>query len=426
KDYIAMPKGNNYQSLHTTVIVPGGERVEFQIRSREMHEMAEHGIASHWKYKEGKLIADKDEMKFKWIRRLLDWQRELSDPAEFLDTVKLDLFVDDIYVFTPTGELKELPRGSTPVDFAYSIHTDVGHRCVGARVSGKIVPLRSVLRSGDTVEIITGKHKRPNPDWLHFVVTSRAKAKIRQYSRQEEHDQSGAIGRGLLERACTRVGLTADQVLKHPAVEKFALDASYENAEALLIPVGYGKISPQQLIHLAQPEEKKDEKETAADESVLTKLVKKLSRGGPGPIRVGGMGNMLVSFGKCCNPIVGDSIVGYVTRGRGISVHLADCPRVIGMDPERKMPVQWEKGAEITRVARLKVICVDRPGLLAAMTEAITSVGANIAAASIKTSDDKTATNLFDVEIKDVAQFRKVVKSLERVKGVISVERIRG
>lgn len=421
KDYIAMPKANNYQSLHTTIMGPFGERVEFQIRTQDMHAVAEQGIAAHWKYKEGKLISDKDEMKFQWIRKLLEWQSELSDPTEFLDTVKLDLFADDVYVFTPRGELKELPRSSTPVDFAYMVHTDVGHCCVGARVNGKIVPLRHELHSGDLVEIITQKQKRPHKDWLQFVKSSRAKAKIRQWIRQQEHEQSAAIGRGLLEKAAQRAGTTLSRVLESSEVEKFAHEASYDNAESLLIPIGYGKISAQQIVNLVVP----PKEETAPkSESVLGKLVKRFSRAG-GPVKVGGMSDMLVHFGKCCNPITGDPITGYVTRGKGVSIHLLDCPRVVGMDPDRRIAVTWESGTNVTRQTRLKVLCVNRPGLLAGMTEAITSVGANIAAASVKTNEDQTATSFFDVEIKDVAELRKIIKSLERVKGVISVQRTR-
>ena len=422
KDYIAMPKGNNYQSLHTTVIGPEGIRVEFQIRTRDMHNIAEHGIAAHWKYKEGRLIEDKDEIKFKWVRRLLEWQRELSDPTEFLDTVKLDLFADDVYVFTPHGDLKEFPRGSTPVDFAYAVHTDVGHSCVGAKVNGKIVPLRYHLRSGDSLEIVTQKQKRPNKDWLNFVVTSRAKAKIRQFLRSEEHGQSEAIGRELLEKAASRYGLSVNDLLKNPVIEKFARDASYDGAIALLPPIAYGKISAQQIVNLVVEEK---ESQQSKPENVLEKIVRKLGRSSKSPVRVGGMGNMLVNFGKCCNPIAGDPIVGYVTRGRGVSIHVVDCPRVIGIDPDRRVDVEWETKTDIARIARIRVVCVNRPGLLAGMTESITSEGANIAAASIKTNEDQTASNIFEVEIQNVSQLRKIMKSLERVKGVISVERVR-
>lgn len=427
KDYIAMPKANHYQSLHTTVVGHHGERMEFQIRTREMHDICEHGIAAHWKYKEGRLVDDKDEMKFKWIRRLLDWQRELSDPTEFLDTVKLDLFSEDVYVFTPKGELREYPRGSTPLDFAYSVHTDVGNSCVGARVNGKIVPLRYLLRSGDTIEIITQKNKRPNKDWLQMVRTSRAKAKIRQYLRIDEHEQSAAIGRELLEKAAGRAGLSLSRVLDDPAVKNFAKEASYESAEALLVPIGYGKISPVQIVHLVAPEEKNTEKKGIADNvtGVIGKFVKKFGKSRD-PVRVGGISNMLVSFGRCCNPVVGDPIIGFVTRGRGVSVHVADCPRVIGLDPDRRIDVEWASDAEVSRTARIRVVCSNRPGLLAGMTESITEHGANISAASCRTNEDLTATNIFDVDIKNIAMLRKIMKSLERVKGVISVERLRG
>jgi guanosine-3',5'-bis(diphosphate) 3'-pyrophosphohydrolase len=425
RDYIAMPKANNYQSLHTTVIGPHGERVEFQIRTRQMHEIAEHGIAAHWKYKEGRLIDDKDELKFKWIRKLLEWQSELSDPAEFLDTVKLDLFADDVYVFTPKGELLEFPRGSTPLDFAYAIHTDVGHSCIGSKVNGKIVPLRYELHSGDTVEILTGKKKQPHKDWLQFVRTSRAKAKIRQFLRSEEHDQSAAIGRELLDKACRRYGLSINQVLKSKKVAEFARNASYENAESLLAAIGYGKFSPMQVLELFLPPEKlRPEDKAKREESVIGKLVRRLKRP-KGLVKVGGLSDMLVTFGKCCNPIPGDSIIGFITRGRGVTVHVSDCPRVLGQDPERLMPVEWDMADSLTRIARIRVVCVDRMGMLAKITEAITTQGANIAGASVNVNEDKTATNSFDVEIKDLTQLRNIMKALERLKGIISVERVR-
>jgi len=421
KDYIAMPKANHYQSLHTTVICLHGERVEFQIRTKEMHDIAEHGIAAHWQYKEGKLVNDKDEMKFKWIRRLLQWQRELSDPTEFLDTVKLDLFADDVYVFTPKGELREFPNGSTPVDFSYSVHTNLGNSTIGAKVNGKIVPLRYKLKSGDTVEIIKQKQQRPNKDWLQFVKTSRAKAKIRQFLRSEEHDQSAAIGKNLLEKAAERTHLSLSDILSSDAVEKFAKESSYDSVEKLLVPIGYGKISAQQIVNLVLTERGA---ETKSPEEISVKRPQKPSS--REPIKVCGMSNMLVSFGKCCNPIAGDSILGYITRGRGVSIHRSDCPRIIGLDPERTIEAEWDTSVESKRVAKIKVVCLNKPGLLAGMTDAITKQGANIAAASIKTSDDNTATNYFDVEIKDTAQLRFVMKALERISGIISVERSNG
>jgi len=423
KDYIAMPKGNGYQSLHTTVVGPHGDRVEFQIRTQDMHESAEHGIAAHWKYKEGQLVEDKDEMKFKWIRKLLEWQSELSDPSEFLDTVKLDLFADDVYVFTPKGQLLEFPRGSTPLDFAYAIHTDVGHSCIGAKVNGKIVPLRYELHSGDAVEILTGKQKKPHKDWLGFVRSSRAKAKIRQFLRQEDRGRSAQLGRDLLEKECRKYNLNVNHILKSRELKEFADKASYELGEALLSAIGYGKISPMQIIALFVPHEQLHP-EAKEKESVLGRIVKRLKRS-KGMVKVGGMSDMMVGFGKCCNPVPGDPIIGYVTRGRGVVVHVKDCEKVLGHDEERLISVEWDMTNAQSRVSRIRVVCADRPGMLAKMTEAISEQGANIAGASIKINDDKTATNVFEVEIKDLAQMRSVIKGLERVKGIISVERMR-
>lgn len=425
RDYIAMPKANNYQSLHTTVIGLHGERVEFQIRTKEMHETAEHGIAAHWKYKEGRLVSDKDELKFKWLRRLLEWQSEISDSTEFLETVKLDLFAEDVYVFTPKGELRELPRDSTPLDFAYSIHTDVGHSTIGAKVNGRIVPLRYQLHSGDTVEIMTGKEKRPHKDWLQFVITSRAKAKIRQFLRQEEHEKSSIIGREMLDKACHRYGLNLNRVLKSKELEEYTRKASYENTEAILAAIGYGKVSPLQIISLfISKEELEGEQKPAEKETVLGKLVKRLTRP-KGLVKVGGFSDMLVHFGKCCNPVPGDPIVGYVTRGRGVSIHVADCPRVVGMDPARRVDVEWDMKSQATHSVKIRVVCVDRPGLLANITDAITNEKVNISAASIQTMDDQTAVNLFDLEIKDINQLRNVMKAISHIKGIISVERVR-
>lgn len=428
RDYIAMPKANNYQSLHTTVIGPHGDRIEFQIRTRQMHETAEHGIAAHWKYKEGRLMEDKDEMKFKWLRRLLEWQSEISDSTEFLETVKLDLFAEDVYIFTPKGDLRELPRGSTPLDFAYSIHTDLGHSTIGAKINGKIVPLRYQLHSGDTVEILTGKEKHPHKDWLQFVVTSRAKAKVRQFLRSEEHEKSRAIGHEMLEKACERHGLNINRVLKSRELDQFAKNASYEDSDAILSAIGYGKISPVQVIALFIPHEQlvpEEERREKEKESVLGKIVRRLTRA-KGLVKVSGYSDMLVNFGKCCNPVPGDSIVGFVTRGRGVSVHVADCPKVVGMDPTRKVEVEWDESSDAIHIAKVRVVCADRPGLLASMTEAITSEGVNISAATIHTTEDQTAVSDFDLEIKNSTQLRDVIKALERLKGIISVQRVRG
>lgn len=422
KDYIAMPKANNYQSLHTTVIGPHGERVEFQIRTREMHEVAENGIAAHWKYKEKDRIKDIDERKFKWIRQLLEWHSELSDPAEFLDTVKLDLFADDVYVFTPKGDLMELPRGSTPVDFAYEIHTEVGHNCVGAKVNGKIVPLRYELRSGDTVEIITQKNRHPNKDWLQFVKTSRSKAKIRQYLRGQERDRGLTIGQELLEKECRHYNRNVTDVLKDPKTAEFASKKGYKDVESLLVAIGYGKFSAQSVIECLYPGEERREARPFGI-TRIAQAVRRIAGRKKGLVKVDGYDDFLIHFGKCCNPVPGDSVVGYVTRGKGISVHLVDCPKVLERDPDRKVSVEWDASAGGYRTVRIRVICVDRPGMLIAMTEAITNHGVNIARASVGNREGEMAINYFDLEIENITQLRRVIKSLEGVKGVVSVRR---
>lgn len=432
KDYIAMPKANNYQSLHTTVVGLKGERVEFQIRTREMDDIAERGIAAHWKYKEGGKMGAKDEIKFKWIRQLLEWQKDLDEPAEFLDTVKLDLFSDDIYVFTPNGELRELPKGSTPVDFAYDIHTDVGHNCVGARINGRIVPLKYQLHSGDAVEIITQKNGRPNKDWLQFVKSPRAKAKIRQYIRLEERETACTIGRQLLEKECDRCEVSISKLLKSDEISRYMQDINTKDIDSVFVSIGYGKTMPFELISkiLSKEQIKKIEekdKKAAPEPSVIGKIVNKIrGKGVRGLVKVNGISDVLISFGKCCNAVPGDSIVGFVTRGKGISVHTMDCPKILASDTARIVPLEWDTASGITRLVKIRVTCVDRPGLLSSMSEAITDQGVNIKEASARSMDDQKALNVFEVEIRDTAQLRHVMNALEKVKGVIQVERVRG
>ena len=425
KDYIAMPKGNNYQSLHTTVIGPHGERIEFQIRTREMHDVAERGIAAHWKYKEGRIFDEKDEMKFKWIRRLLEWQKELSDPAEFLDTVKLDLFSEDVYVFTPKGALMELPRGATPVDFAYSVHSDVGNNCIGAKVSGKIVPLKYALRSGDTVEVITQKGRKPNKDWLQFVKTSKAKAKIRQYIRQEEHEHGVDIGKEIFEKECAKHGLSSSRILKSDEMEKYLREMHIKEPASMFVSIGYGRLSAHQVILHLVPKEQLNLPETQKKETIWQKVVGKITKRQKGLVKVGGLSDVLVTYGKCCNPVPGDSIIGYVTHGKGVSVHIRDCQKMLSADPERLVQVEWDSSSETSRIAKIRVICVDRQGILANMTEAITEEGVNITQAEVRTMEDKKAINVFDIEIKNTDELRSVIHALEKLKGVISVERMR-
>jgi GTP pyrophosphokinase len=425
-----MPKVNNYQSLHTTVIVPRGQRVEFQIRTREMHQIADWGIASHWRYKESGEIDMKDEMKFRWIRQFLEWQKDLSDPAEYLDTVKLDLFATDVYVFTPKGDIRELPTGSTPVDFAYAIHTEVGHRCVGARVNGKMVPLRYTLKSGDTVEVMTSADHSPSKDWLKYVQTSRAKARIRQFIREEQRDQAVALGKDLLEREAERLGLKESKLLGGEAYEAFAQERGIKNEGHLFALIGFGRISVQQILGAILPKEKLEELESAQPQarkkpSALSRIFQKAFEKSSGVVRVSGYDDLLVNLAKCCNPIPGDSIIGFITRGRGVTIHSTHCNKVLASDQARRVEASWNLKTKLPTATKIRVVCVDKPGLLADISQSISSEGVNISQATCRAIGDQKSLNTFEVGIKDLKHLHQLMKSLEKVKGVISVERVR-
>ncbi len=427
KDYIAMPKANNYQSLHTTMVCLEGERAEFQIRTQEMHEIAEKGIAAHWNYKENGSIDDQDQQKFQWVQELLKWQKELKDPAEFLDTVKLDLFATDVYVFTPNGDVRELPHGATPIDFAYSIHSDVGNRCMGAKVDEKIVPLNYRLRSGDTIEILTSAHQKPSKDWLKFAVTSRAKSRIRQVIQQEQRERSVILGKELIEKEFEKISLNPSKYLKKEEIEKIIQEMGYQNLETVEMHIGYGKISAYQFVSKLVPRELLAEKTAAAakPESTLSRIFKKVKERARSVVKVGGYDDIMVSLGKCCAPLPGDPIIGFITRGRGVVVHVSDCAKVLSTDPERRVDVAWDKKSEAAHQAKLKVVSADRPGLLASMSKMISNEGVNISQASIRTTSDEKAINIFEVEIKNTHQLKGVMRALEKLSGIISVERIR-
>ncbi|MBI2083239.1 MAG: bifunctional (p)ppGpp synthetase/guanosine-3',5'-bis(diphosphate) 3'-pyrophosphohydrolase [Deltaproteobacteria bacterium] len=425
KDYIGMPKTNNYQSLHTTVVGPQGQRVEFQIRTKEMDEIAEMGIASHWNYKEGGEIDIKDEVKFRWIRRFMEWQKELSDPAEYLDTVKLDLFASDVYVFTPKGDLKELPRGSTPVDFAYAVHTDVGHQCVGARVNGRMVPLRYQLKSGDSVDVRTSQGHKPSKDWLKFVRTSRAKAKIRQFIREEQRERATSLGHEILMRELERFSLDYPTVSKGSEIKKFMEEKGLKNLDHLLTMIGYGRITAHQVLSALLPPEKLEEKEKAEKGFGIGKFFKRAFEKPRALVNVDGYDDILVSLGKCCNPIPGDSIVGFITRGQGVKVHSATCSRVLASDPARRITVSWNLKEKTPITTRIRVVCVDKPGILADISQSISAVGVNISRASCHSIEDQKAINTFEVGIKDLNHLHQLMKSLQKVRGVISVDRVR-
>ncbi|MEK6787190.1 MAG: bifunctional (p)ppGpp synthetase/guanosine-3',5'-bis(diphosphate) 3'-pyrophosphohydrolase [Nitrospirota bacterium] len=424
KDYIAIPKSNLYQSLHTTVVGPKGEHVEFQIRTEEMHRVAEYGIAAHWKYKEQGRVQDKDSKAFGWLRQFIEWQTDLPDNRQFMDSVKLELFHDVVYVFTPKGIVKELPKGATPVDFAYAIHTEVGDHCVGAKVNGKIVPLRHEVTSGDTIEILTSSNQTPHRDWLKFVRTSRAKTKIKHWIKIEEQKRSLEIGWRLLEAEIRRHGLPPSQVFKSDALLDVAKQEGYATVEELAAAVGFGHVATAQVVGRLVPP-------TSAGTSIqpdpvsVPKVVG--TRGGEPGVQVKGGRDLLMQLSRCCNPVPGDKILGYITRGRGLTIHSVDCPNLeaLDYDRERLVMVEWDTATSSQHAVKIAVIAEDRTGVLANVSSAIAECNANISRAEIITREDRKAELDFVVEIADTSHLNRVLKAVERVEGVLTAKRLR-
>ncbi len=423
KDYIALPKNNMYQSLHTTVIGPYGERVEVQIRTHEMHRVAEFGIAAHWKYKGGESVGSADAQRFAWLRQLLEWQQNVSDPQEFLGSVKEDLFSDEVFVFTPKGDVLNFPEGASVIDFAYRIHSEVGHHCAGARVNGRLVPLRYRLRNGDTIEIVTTTGQTPSKDWLNYVKTSRAKARIRNWLKFQQRSRSLAVGREILERDLTRHRLDFKRLQREGRLQEVAEALSVKDEETLLASVGYGKITTQQVLARLLPPEQIEQR-AAREEGALRKLIRRMA-GGPAGVRVSGVEDVLVRFGRCCDPLPGERILGFITRGRGVTVHSIDCPRVLESDPERRVEVVWEAGANGMRPVNLEVVCLDQPGMLASITKAIGNAGVNISKAQVQITPEKQALNSFEVMVGTADQLNKVIRAIGKLRGIIRVSRPR-
>jgi GTP pyrophosphokinase len=428
KDYIALPKPNMYQSLHTTVIGPGSERIEVQIRTHEMHRVAERGIAAHWKYKErGGGIADQDAQRFSWLRQLLEWQKELKDPAEFLEGVKVDLFQDEVYVFTPKGDVRVFPRGATPIDFAYQIHTQLGDHVTGARINGKLESLRYKLRNGDVVEVLTSTHQHPGKDWLDFVGTTRARAKIRNHLRQDQREKSRRLGEELLERELHDAGISASKLMKSEGEMRRVFDLfKVQNLEELLIGIGYGKVDPEEVRKAVAPpddEGRKSEPPPSLREGRIAGLVRKVIRRDEGAIRINGIDDVLVRYAKCCNPLPGDDILGFITRGRGVTIHRRGCPKAFDTDPERRVEITWDSKARINRSVQLRVVTANLPGILANVGQTFMTQGINISEANCRASDDGRAVNLFSFVCEDLQQLKAVMKALAKVKGVVGVER---
>lgn len=421
KDYISLPKANMYQSLHTSVIGPYAHRMEIQIRTWEMNKVAEEGIAAHWKYKEG-VSGATDENQFDWLKQLLEWQKNLQDPKEFMEMVQMDLFPNEVYVFTPKGEVKEFPKGATPIDFAYSIHSEIGKKCSGARVNGRMVPLRYTLKNGDIIEIITSKRQHPRKDWLDYVKTPRAKSRIRQWIKKEERDESIVIGKNILEKAIEQSQLNLPSISKNEQIQAIAKDLSLQSIDDLLANIGYGKISANQVIGRLKPR-LGIEKESS--DGIVSKVVSRITRKkSTKGIKVKGIDDMLVRFANCCHPLPGEHVLGFITRGRGVTIHKYNCSHILDSDPERLVEVQWDPTNDDVYLARLKVTSVDRKGILADMSSIMAKKEANILQAEVKTTMDKKGVAYFTIEVEDYKHLEEIIGAMKKVKEVLIVERV--
>jgi GTP pyrophosphokinase len=423
KDFIAMPRPNGYQSLHTSVISEHGMPFEVQIRTIEQHRRAEEGIAAHWKYKEGRVGDQRDERYFKWMRQLLESQQEVHDPQEFIQNLKVELYPDEVYIFTPKGLVKALPRGATPVDFAYAIHTDLGHQCVGARVNGKMVPLRTRLKNGDIIEIVRQAGHRPSRDWLTFVATSRARSKIKHLIHAEEKTRAVELGRKLFEKEARRYDLNPRTIVDGELFARALADLAVTKADDLFAAIGYGKVQPKHVLVRLVPVDSLREK---APDGAVVSVVRRVLGSGEEKIKVKGFDDLMVFRARCCSPIRGEKIVGYVTRGKGVSVHSATCPNVVNLlyDPERRTEVEWDKSDAVARyTVKLTMEVEDRKGLLAAVSAKIAGINTNIKNMEARTGEDQHARIDVTIEISDLKHLEKVIKSLRGVEGVLGVER---
>jgi GTP pyrophosphokinase len=427
KDYIAMPKPNLYQSLHTTVVGDQGQPFEVQIRTREMEVIAEEGIAAHWSYKEGRVEAVSSDPNIVWLRQLLEWQKEVQDPRTFLTTLKVDLYPDEVYVFTPKGEVFSFPRGATPLDFAYRVHTDLGHHCAGARVNGKLVPLRTALANGDMVEVLTNPARNPSRDWLNLVTTSRAKSKIRQWLNTQQKQRATEIGRRMFDKEIRKYGLSLRKVTDGPDFKSYLQSEGLSKTDDLYSRIGFGKTEPRTILERVVGLEKLAES-PAEKPGRLRQAVSKILPFGTttSPLTIKGHGDLLAYLAKCCNPLPGEDIVGYITRGRGVSVHRIDCPNVENLlyNPEREIDVQWEQGKNEVYQVSLLIEVEDQQGMLARLTEAITRAGSNITAIEADThSETGRGTISVVCQLRDRKQLDKLLREVRSISGVLRVDR---
>ncbi|HUP66481.1 MAG TPA: bifunctional (p)ppGpp synthetase/guanosine-3',5'-bis(diphosphate) 3'-pyrophosphohydrolase [Thermoanaerobaculia bacterium] len=422
KDYIAMPKPNFYQSLHTTVVAEKGQPFEVQIRTREMDLIAEQGIAAHWKYKEGRVAASPDDQSFLWLRQLVEWQNEIKDPKVFMNSLRVDLYPDEVYTFTPKGDVYAFPRGATPLDFAYRIHTDLGNRCVGARVNGKLVQLKTPLRNGDIIEILSAPNQTPNREWLSMVVTSRARHKIRHWLNTEQKSRSVELGKKLLEKDAKRFRVPIRKLVAEGALDGVLSDHGYARIEDMYADVGYGKLSPRVIVERFIPDDDKRAEETP---SPLRDAVRRIFPfGGTPPIKVKGSDDLMTYLAKCCTPVPGEQIIGYVTRGKGVAVHSVDCPNVRNLmfNPDREIAVEWGEREPSSFRIDLEVLIEDRTGMLARVVSQIASLKTNIRNIEARTASGRGVIDL-TVEISDLRHLEKVIKGISSLDGVIDVHR---
>lgn len=427
KDYIATPRSNLYQSLHTTVVGPQGEYVEFQIRTADMHRINEYGVAAHWLYKEPGKVGGRDEQVFSWLRQFVEWHKDLADNRQFMDSVKLDLFHDVVFVFTPKGEVREVPVGATPLDFAYAIHTEIGDHCVGAKINGKLVPLRYQLNSGDMVEILTSPSQVPHRGWLKFVRTSRAKTKIKHWFKMEEQKRALELGRRLLEQEFRRQDFPVAQSLKSDRLLSLAKVKGCETVDELIRLVGYGRLAPDQIVsHFYEGVELKSPPPTKSGPSSPHQKMPGLLQ--EGSVKFGGTKDVLMQLSKCCKPVPGEPIRGYITRGRGLTIHAIDCPNFQSLewDNNRLVEVEWDTELEGTHSVEVSVLTLDRPGVLAKVSAGISQCQANITRAEISTREDRKAVLDFVLEVKNTAHLELILQEIQRVDGILSAKRVRG
>ncbi|QIB26532.1 bifunctional (p)ppGpp synthetase/guanosine-3',5'-bis(diphosphate) 3'-pyrophosphohydrolase [Caloranaerobacter azorensis] len=426
KDYIAMPKPNMYQSLHTTVIGPQGEPLEIQIRTWEMHRTAEYGIAAHWKYKEGISKSDDFDKKLSWLRQLLEWQKELKDPKEFMESLKIDLFTNEVFVFTPKGDVISLPAGSTPIDFAYRVHTAIGNNCIGAKIDGRIVPLDYKLKNGNIVEILTSANSNgPSRDWLKFVKSSHAKSKIKQWFKKEERAQNINRGKEQIEKEAKRQGFKLTEILKEDWLNEVASKLSLSSIDDLYAAVGYGSITIPQVIHRLKELHKEYYKKDDKDEDIIKQTKNKKEYRPTQGVKIKGIDNIMVRFSKCCNPVPGDEIIGYITRGRGVSIHRKDCPNIADLSiQDRFIEVEWDNAKKVSYLAEIQIKATDRAGLLSEITQLLTEKNLAVTSLNARTNREKIALINLVLEIKSVEQLNELMRKIRSINGVIDVYRV--